>query len=66
MLGVFYDDNKFNTKLVQAYTFMLYLRRIIYVGLGMLINNPSYSSYQIISILYLNLIFSIYNAFARS
>jgi len=45
MLGVFYDDNRFNTKLAQAYTFMLYLRRIIYVGLGMLINNPSYSSY---------------------
>ena len=66
MFGVFYEDNKFNSKLKQSYSFILYIRRIIYVSLGMFINEQNKSTFQVISILYLNLMCSVYLSLAKS
>lgn len=39
MIGVVYEDNKVNTKIERSYSFQLYLRRMIFAGLGILLKN---------------------------
>ena len=59
MFGVLYEERKFKTKYQVFYNIVYYSRKLIFVGLGMLFQKKLNSSYQIISLLSINLISSI-------
>jgi hypothetical protein len=61
-----YENTKYNSRITLAYTFVFILRRLIFISIGMLVNDHTRGGVQIIGILIINLAFSIYIAISKA